>query len=434
MSNLKLNQKQKKLLQKASRSEIEDYFISIPSSYRSKKWLNKSNRYRSNCIHLYDKDTKSAAKSPNHHDLKAYISASAPTQVIDGWSCLSRAVDATLRGDPYTAIHLGYYAELRAAIGLLACEGIGILSNSHPIIDDQSVTHPLKGRGTHKDIWPILRYWATLRRAADLLDDLVRPNSIQLSEWLIATKVIIPVSAVAQHWFRSWGLDLVNVDDDRDCRNLASYRPSEFRRPERLNVHDQTSFVEDLWQLFEPGTGRRFPNLERSLLKNAYRKGVGVIPSINDLENLGLTTLESSDWISFLQQADDPRPLQLAEDWAPVEDPTCHLRIISRAALLLFIASAATRRMLSNAGYSLNDTCFWWGRHGEERALWDIGKIPNDPDDLWADIAQAINDSALWRAINPVNGASLREWRQSQPNALVDFGGFELAGIWALMP
>ena len=290
MSNLKLTKPRKQLLQKASRSAIEDYFISIPSAYRSKKWLLKSNRYRSTCIPLYNNDIKPPAISLNHHDLKAYISASAPTQVIDGWSCLGRAVDATLRGDPYTAIHLGYYAELRAAMGFLACEGIGILSSSHPIVDDHSITHPLKGIGTHKDIWPILRYWATLRRAADLLDDLVRPNSIRLSDWLVMTKATIPVSAVAQHWFRSWGLDLVNVDDDRDCRNLASYRPSEFRRPERLSVHEQTSFVEDLWQLFEPGPARRFPNLERSLLRNAYRKGVGGIPSINDLESLGSIT------------------------------------------------------------------------------------------------------------------------------------------------
>jgi len=139
-------------------------------------------------------------------------------------------------------------------------------------------------------------------------------------------------------------------------------------------------------------------------------------------------------WVAFLQRTDDPSPLQLAEEWVPVDDPTCHLRIISRAALLLFLASAAARRLLSNAAYSSDDILFWWGRHGEDRALWNIGPAPDDPKNLWADISQAIIDSAAWRANDPMRSASLREWRLSQSGALADFGGFELVGVWALMP
>lgn len=434
MRVLKITGPRKRLLHQASRSMIEDYFVSLPSVFRSTKWLLKTNRYRHFCTSRYYKDTRPAATSVNHCDLIAYISASAATHVIDGWSYLGRAVDATLRGDPYAATHLGYYSELRAAMGLLASEGVGIFANPHAVVDEHSTTHTFNGVGTHGDIWPILRYWATLRRATDLLDDLVRPNSIRLSAWLTETRATIPVRAVAQHWLRSWGLDLAVVDDDHDCRNLASYRPSEFRRPERLNVHEQTSFVEELWQLFEPSAARRFPNLERLLLRSARRKGTRSAPSNSDLQSLGLTPLESSDWITFLQRVDDPSPMLLAEKWVPVEDPTCHLRIISRAALLLFIASAAARRLLSNAAYSSDDIRFWWSRHGEDRALWSIASVPNDPQDLWADIAQTISDSAAWRARNSSSDASLREWRRSQAGAQVDFGGFELVAIWALMP
>lgn len=433
MSGFKLKKPHKLLLRKASRSKVEDHFVSLPIATRSTKWLPEWNRYRYRCTSRYEKDAKATPPVVNHHDLIGYIGASAPTHVIDGWSYLGRAVDATLRGDAYAATHFGYYAELRAAMSLLASEGIGVFRNRHPIIDDHSTTHPFGGRGTHSDIWPILRYWATLRRAADLLDELVRPKSIRLSAWLTTTRATIPVRAVAQHWLASWGLDLASVDDDHDCRNLASYRPSEFRRPERLDVHQQTSFVEELWQLFEPSAGRRFPNLERLLLRSARRKGTRSAPSISDVERLGLSASEASDWIAFLQRADDPSPLRLAEDRVPVEDPTCHQRIISRAALMLFVASAASRRLLSTAAYSSNDVRFWWGRHGEDRALWNIGAVPNDPQDLWADIALAIRDSTAWRASNAGRGVSLREWRRSQTAAL-DFGGFELAGIWALMP
>jgi hypothetical protein len=429
-----MNLARKRLLQQASRSKIEDYYVSFQKAFRSNKWLHKTNRYRQNCISLYKKDISPRATTLNHHDLIAYISASAPTHVIDGWSYLGRAVDATLRGDNYSAIHFGYYAELRAAMSLLSSEGIGIFGKTHPIVKNNSKTDPFKGQGTHSDIWPILKYWATLRRATDLLDDVVRPNSIKLSAWLNGTRVKIPVQSVAQHWLKSWGLDLAVVDDDHDCRNLASYRPSEFRRPNRLPVHDQTTFVEELWQLFEPSTEQRFPYIERLLLRNAYRKGPGIIPSINDLKNLGLTSIESTDWIAFLQRTDDSSPLKLAEKWVPVEDSTCHLRIISRAVLLLFVASAAARRLLSNAGYSLDDILFWWGQFGESRALWDNDSVLEDPRDLWADIAQAISDSNKWHMNNPNSNISLRKWRRSNTSALIDFGGFELVGIWALMP
>jgi len=155
---------------------------------------------------------------------------------------------------------------------------------------------------------------------------------------------------------------------------------------------------------------------------------------VSEVESLGFTPLESLDWVAFLQDANDPSPLRLAERRVSVEDPTCHQRIISRAALLLFIASAAARRLFSNAAYSSDDVRFWWGRHGEDRGLWNIDSVPDNPQDLWADIAEAIRDSAAWRTSNSSNSASLHEWRQSQTGALVNFGGFELVGIWALMP
>lgn len=232
MSGFDLKGTHKSVLRKASRRKIEEYFINLPASVRSVDWLRESNRYRYRCISRYSVDLQATPSRVNHRQLMHYVGASAPTHVIDGWSCLGRAVDATLRGDPYSATHFGYYAELRAAMSLLSSEGIGVFLNRHPIIDDAGATQPFpKAVPTHKVIWPILKYWATLKRAADLLDDLVSPRSIRLSNWLTGTAAKIPVRAVAQHWLASWGLDLAVADDDHSSRNLASYRPSEFRRP-----------------------------------------------------------------------------------------------------------------------------------------------------------------------------------------------------------
>ncbi|HUD46425.1 MAG TPA: hypothetical protein VMR33_06325 [Candidatus Baltobacteraceae bacterium] len=438
MRSFKIETRHKQLLRRASRQKVEDYFDELPRGFRATNWLRDTNRYRRLCTTHYERDVKPVPPLVKDRQLTAYISASSPAHVIDGWSFLGRAVDAALRGDAYSAIHFGYYAELRAAMSLLASEGIGIFSSRHPVVDDAGRTHlfpPGKQKAsTHSVVWPVLRYWATLSRAEGLLDELVNPNSIRLSSWLNALGASKPVRAVAQQWLSFWGLDLAVVDDDHDSRNLASYRPSEFRLPHRLDVYELTQFVEELWQLFEPGVGRRFPNLERLLLRNAWRKSSRRAPAVHDVESLGMTTSEASDWIAFLQKADDPLPLRLAEKRVPVEDSDCHLRIISRAALLLFVATAAGRRLLSNAAYSLNDVRFWWGRHGEDRALWNIAESPADPQDLWADIAESINDSSAWRARYAGGRPSLREWRTSQTGALSSFGGFELVGIWGLLP
>jgi hypothetical protein len=439
MKSFKIEAWHKKLLRRASRQKVEDYFVKLPRGVRATKWLRDSNRYRCLCTTRYDVDVRLMPPVVKHKDLTGYISASSPAHVIDGWSFLGRAVDAALRGDAYSAIHFAYYAELRAAMSLLASEGVGIFSSHHPVVDDAGSTHsfpPRSDRGvsTHRVVWPVLRYWATLSRAEALLDDLVNPNSIRLTSWLNALGASIPVRAVADQWLSSWGLDLAVVDDDHDSRNLASYRPSEFRRPGRLDVSHLAQFVEELWQLFEPGVGRRFPNLERLLLRNAWRKWARGTPAIHDVESLGMTNSEASDWVEFLQKSDDPLPLRLAEKRVPVEDSNCHLRIMSRAALLLFVATASGRRLLSNATYSSNDVRFWWGRHGEDRALWNIGDLPADPQDLWADIAQSINDSTAWRAQHAAGTPSLHEWRTSQASALGSFGGFELVGIWGLLP
>jgi hypothetical protein len=439
MSGFRLNISHKTLLRKASRGEIEGHFERAPINTRSIKWLADSNYYRRLCTSHYDEDTAAAPPSVKNQHLIKYVGASAPTHVIDGWSFLGRAVDATLRGDAYSAVHFGYYAELRAAMSLLAAEGIGMFNQGHPVVDENGVSHRFpnsnvkKRAPTHSAIWPILKYWATLSRAEELLDNFVRPRSIRLAEWFTATSSTIPVRAVAQHWLTAWGLDLAAVNDDHDSRNLVSYRPSELRRPPRLDVNEITKFVEELWQLFEPSVGRRFPNLERFLLRRALRKGRQRAPTANDLGGLGLPAGEVLEWLTFIQQPDDPLPLRLAEQKFLVEESNCHLSVISRAALLLFLASEASRRLLSNATFSSTDLRFWWGREGEDRALWNIGAAPDNPQDLWADIEQAINDSSNWRTAHPANG-SLREWRLNQAVGLADLSGFELVGIWALLP
>ena len=400
----------KKILRKASRERVADSLASIPKSVARRKWLYKNNRYRVNCTKQFESDLKANPSTIDHRDLTHYIIASAPTHAIDGWSYLGRSIDCTLRGDTYSAIHFAYYAELRAAMSLLASEGIGVFSKWHATIDDTGTCVPFPHNsnrnpvrrssafGTHKVVWPMLQYWSTLKRASDLLDELISPSSIQMSTWLgdiLGTS--IRVRSIAQEWLTCWGLDISVVEDDHDNRNLASYRPSEFRKPIALDVHEIVQFVEELWALFEPSSLGRFPLIEKHLIKKAWQASGSNVPTIVELEGKGLDRVNANEWNSFLNNPIIPLPLEYGDKKSLLEDSYCHLQVISRAALLLFLSTLASRKLLVNAAISKDTLSFWWKHHGVERALWKNGNLPNDPLDLWKDIDTAIADSRTWR-------------------------------------
>jgi len=440
MSSCRIKTSGKQTIRRASRSAIQDYFISLPANRRNRTWLSKTNRYRRFCITRYAADTKMNPSAVRDKDLLAYVGSSAPCHAIDGWSFLARAVDSAMRGDTYSAVHFGYYAELRAAMSLLGAEGIGIFDNKHSIVTrgGKVSLFPRKGDvtanpSTHAAVWPILQHWASLSRAVDLIDDLIAPNGIPFSSWLSTAGGIHSVRALAKKWFSSWGLDLEVFDADHDRRNMVSYRPSEFRKASP-DADSATRFVEDLWSLFEPGTANRFPILENLLLRKAWDQLHCGKPQEQRLKQLGLTGDEMDKWTHFLDCSDYPLPLSLAEQQSAVEDPMCHLQVISRAALLLFVATASARSLLTQAEFTSETLAFWWKRHGEERAIWGLGQSPEDLFSVWADIDNQRQASANWRSAKGQSAISLRDWRRDNPGITDDFGSVELIGIWGLIP
>ena len=174
--------------------------------------------------------------------------------------------------------------------------------------------------------------------------------------------------------------------------------------------------------------------LERILLRSARRKATAALAKVDDLERLGLSALEATEWSTFLADTDDPMPLKEANKQSQIDSPRCHLQILSRAALLLFVATAAVRGLLTNAAYTPGSLSFWWNSIGEDRGLWNAGGSPADPLDLWADILVALTDSSEWRARNPPGSVSLRDWRRADMPERDYLGGFELVGIWGLLP
>lgn len=442
----RLRNPDKGIIRTASRFAVQQYFARLASTGNFTCWLNTANRYRKTTIQTYSNDFKALPKTVDDAALIAYIAASAPTHAIDGWSYLARATDALLRGDLPTALHLGYYAELRAAMSILASEGVGVFSQRHPVIKPPGVAttsiskvlrwngtrYVEQQAGTHVIVWPMLSHWGSLERAAKLIDTLVAPEGYSLRTWLDALQIRRPMRAISKRWFESWGLDLGRLSEDHESRNMVSYRPSEFRLPPAPSAPNAIDFVSRLWSLFEPAASGRFPGLESELLRKIVRESGVTVTSIQLQQQLGMASPTATRWAEFLSAEDDSPPLILAEKLDDIENTEAAFQIVSRAALLLFLATGSTRKHFIDTGCTSTMLEFFWKRQCEIRFSGPAASLPNNPIDLWQDIKDHIDDAKAWSDSVSVN-VSLGEWRKTQPAILNQIVSFELAGVWGFV-
>ncbi|HEV7281407.1 MAG TPA: hypothetical protein VGN57_14495 [Pirellulaceae bacterium] len=441
----KFSKPERDRLLKASRGSVSDYFTGLTPVERRSRWLPENNRYRVNCVRAFEDDALATPSAISLSQIVTYIAASGPAHAIDGWSFLGRAVDAVMRGDAYAAIHLGYYAELRAAMALLASNGIGVFSGMHCILQNgaaqefRQITTTKKGKkeyrpySTHSFVWPCLQHWASQKSSFDLIEKIFKPGGQPLSIWFDRCGAQRPARAVTRQIFRAWGMDLRDVSRDHESRNLVSYRPAEFRPSAPLSASDLIEYISSLWSCFEPQAAGRFPVLERVLLYRALK--AGGINALTDaqLTALGFSQQQSVVWKSQFAASTVPTAIADAASKTSIEKARCCLEIISRAALLLSVATASAREHLASAGYTAADLEFFWVRHGEARGLWDATSAPEEPVDAWATIRDALVDCGEWNSAAAA-GTSLWSWRQSQPAFVDAFGAFELVAIWGMMP
>ena len=198
------------------------------------------------------------------------------------------------------------------------------------------------GAGTHLAVWPLLSHWSTLGRAADLTDKIIAPEGLNLSLWLDALGILTPAAAIYQDWFTTWGIDLSKLSEDHESRNMVSYRPSELRFPSPPSAQEAIKFISELWALFEPKAGGRFPQVERELLRKIFKK-YGNPTKLNAaaLQNeLGIDSTMADYWVSFLKENDDSLPLDFAAQSSEVEKTNCSLQVVSRAAYFFFLRLA----------------------------------------------------------------------------------------------
>jgi hypothetical protein len=432
----------------ASGKGIETAFQNLYPYLKSGDWIGP-NVYRSDTIGTLAAHV--AGNTVSSPDLAAYIAASIPGHCLDGWSYLGRALACLVSGDIYTARHLGYYAELRAALSLLASAGIGVFDGDHFVVDSIGACQRVSGgKRTHVFAWLALDHWTMQPTATELVGRVIQPFGIPLADWVREFMGGTGGGFAYAHWLRAFGMDLQVFEQDREARNAVSYLPSRFCCPSSPDPIGSLNFVQGLWELNAPLQHSRFGDLDRYLLRrslqqivsamkinqNDYRARVErMISKLNIVDDVKTQQL-LEDFFTDKAGGGDPLMLLEADKRSPITDPRYHLQLLARAALLLRIATGSSAKLIADTLLTAADLESLWKPIGNEFGLWE----PNDAPDsspgeitvLWDEVAVALERLDLWAAetLQP-NYATLR-MNQSYPLEVLT--SCERIALWGLIP
>ena len=363
--------------------------------------------------HPYENDVIKAlkGKSIDAPRLGEYVACSALLHVVDGWNYLSRAFGAASFGDHNSAYHLAYYAELRAAMALLATEGIGIFSNRHIALSDCLDPTAYDTPSTHVATWSLLSAWSQEANRAARLLDAISVGSKSLSDWLEEVGVVEPARQLfARDWLEAWSVDLEMFSSDRVRRNELSYRPSGLRMPTQKKVDPILEMADPVfhsWAVLEPLTNSKSVALDLSLLREALSlaasKGLCRYDKLEEVLK-SLEKMMPDHILSALSTPDAYASALFREAKVKSTPGSGATPILARALLLLRLSSARIASMFAAAEVSKIDIKFWWSLYGSNLGLWEY---PDDVEvfsDLWSDVAEAKDDAGF--RISAMTGAA----------------------------
>lgn len=407
----------------ASRSAIRNVIPRLQKHWESSpsSWFSHENPYRKDVVPKI-KEALEQGKELVHSHLSEYVAASAVTHCFDGWSYLGRALEAEMAGDPDAARHLGYYAELRAAMSLLASEGIGVFNNQHIIVTEAGRCEPHTGIGTHEFAWEALKIWALSPKASDTFFRIIKPSSLPLRDWL--KQFSGGANFIANKWLEQWWLDLSRFADDRSARNLASYRPTVFVSAGPKSIDETMESIWQFWEICDPKASGGFPVLDKHLLrislelifKNKHEQSPrrarprykGEIQKM--LDSLHPTGNLPDYWMRFLNYEIEEKTPGIISDANGTDDPF-HLnhskQVLARATLLLRVATGSAADLLEEAGNDFRTSLkFWWHSPSIRRRLWAKSHPPSSFQDLWGDIHDAMDATRQWVESNGNGGST----------------------------
>lgn len=336
---------------------------------------------------------KAAFAAVSDSDMLEVIAIRGPLHAIDGWSYLGRAFSALLSGQAHAVRHLSYYAELRAALSILASSSIGIFNRRNAVIDALGKSHIMSDISTHEMAWLALAEWST---GPSSMERLISPVQLAGASLLKSFREFFPAQTLAgaRELMYNWGFDLRLGADDRDQRNWSSYQPTALR-PISTTPAQDVAFLSMFWRTLRPNGVEIERHLLRILLETEARNhGLEVSDYAHSYSRLDEIT-KSIVSFDFLTRVSDPYDHQFNSWLANTSYPAHPYAMMCRAGLLLRLATGMAEENLRASGvhpsHHFND---WWQDFGACHGLWDPNFPPLATADLWEDIDLALEESA----------------------------------------
>ena len=437
-------------IQGLTRINVETTFAGMRRFTKNSRWVGKKNRYARNTIRKIQSDQK-AGRIRNPRHLAQYITASSVLHCADGWSYLGKSILSLLRGDPHRSRHLAYYAELRAAMSLLATEGIGIFSRRHFAVNaPHSVIMLQANYPTHQFAWDCLNFWATLSSSGELFAKTVRPYGRNLNNWFAPLGGGKAVAPQAREWFRQWGIDLKVFAQDRDARNESSYRPDGMPDIWSVEAPAALNFARGVWEALEPSSMSSFDAIDRHILRLALEsrfKGITGKKSHEDpvqyrnfvnriIRDQNFSEPATNAWFNFVTRETMPDNLSIFDfsQKSTGSRDNSAVAVISRAILLLRIASGSTAFLIEEARITASSLSFWWETLGQVRGLWDGPREPEELTDLWSDIATLLVDIEQFQTNYAAVDQSFFRVGTEIGHTLAGLSDCERVAIWSMTP
>jgi hypothetical protein len=358
-------------------------------------------------------------------DLLEVIAVRGPLHAIDGWTYLGRALSALLAGQAHAARHLAYYAELRAALSILASSGIGVFNRRNAVIDSTGAVHLLDDHGTHDMAWLALAEWSTMPSS---LERLIGPINFAGTSLLDPFREFFPadVSTALGHLMIEWGFDLEQGVTDRDQRNWSSYQPTALG-PITTNPANDAAFLTMFWNACRPNGVELERHLLRILLETEARSHFLTVADYEQRYDRLHDGVKAVVPFDFLKRVTDPMDHDFLIQMSVKTLPAPPYAMMCRAALLLRLATGMAEDQLRAAGVQpFHHFQAWWQDFGASHGLWAPGMPPAASADLWSDIDLALEESA-----SAPTGHRL-EWVTALAGNAVRVCETERAALWGL--
>ncbi|MDD0838399.1 hypothetical protein PSQ40_07430 [Curvibacter sp. HBC61] len=403
---ISLNPSEEAVLLQANRAAVVDALAGINLTGNN-QWLPPGHPAASGIDNTHKPSGSNPISGP---DLAVYFAAAAPTHCADGWSYLSRALNAYLLGDAHSSWHFAYYAELRAAQSILSASGCGAFDKWNCVIDAGGVVHLAVKQPTHVMVWLALALFAKSSESISAkIASATSVFGVPIQEIVNLGFPGSGFSAGSATWIKEWIYDLETSSADKSFRNRCSYNPH-LVTPHYSFMNESTAWVSALWDALRPTPGADFMEIDKYIIRVALRKiakmqleaslGLGNFTDLNVENELSLAydriisaepTIGniSRDFIVDAVAPDHPL-LTYASDPNPA--PSTPRPALARATLLLRIATGMTKNLLHDAGKD-TELEFWLNDLANKQGLVSgADGVPNPRSDYYEDCAIAVQD------------------------------------------